>query len=201
MVEPEEMAIRRAIDGDATEFQLMLLRQCNRLAERFRGSIPTDLRHQIDVDDLLQETCLRAIRQIHGLTWNGLEAFEAWLNEIAKNCLIDLIRASRRRKRGGGVAGIPLSWIGVAELLRAGEANVDGQRPSGSLHRRELIEAMQKAVQALPEREQTAIRLFYLEQTPTDVAAEQMAITPGAFRALLQRARKRLQKLFHESAW
>lgn len=201
MVGPEEDAILKAIDGDPTELQVMLLRQCSRLAQRFHGAIPNDLQHQIDIDDLLQETCLRAIRQIHSLTWNGLESFEAWLNEIAKNCLIDLIRACRRRKRGGGVIGMPLSWIGVAELLRAGEANADGQRPSGSLHRRELIEAMQKAVRTLPEREQTAIRLSYLEQIATDVAAEQLSITPGAFRALLQRARKRLQKVLHESAW
>jgi len=200
MTDWEEDAIRRAVDGDSTEFQLVLMRQCARLTNRLRGTIPSDLTQIIDVDDVVQETCLRAIRELPKLKWQGLAAFEGWMNQLAQNSLIDLVRAGRRKKRRGEGAGKRLSWIDFGELLRAGEKRGD-QRPSEPARRRELIEAITTVVNQLPKRERAAVELYYLQQMPAQEAAEKLATTPGAFRALLQRARTRMQLLLHDSDW
>lgn len=201
MTDSEEQAIRLAQDGDTTEFQVLLLSECRWLADRFQGAIPVDLQPFIDVDDVLQETCLRAIRDCGNLEWKGRAAFHSWLNEIAKNSLIDLIRAGRRRKRGGDLVGRPLSWLDVTELLRASSQVGEGERPSGNVHRQELIVAVQRAVEALPPREREAVRLVYIKQFSVGEAAESLNMTEGAIRAVLQRARNRLRKVFRESAW
>ena len=197
-MESEEKAIQQAIAGDTTEFQLLLLQQRDRLARHLRGTIPADLQHIIDLDDVLQETSLRALRSVLNLNWQGVRVFEAWLNEIARNSLIDLVRAARRRKRGGGMVRQRLSWLGLGQLLNASEGE---PHPSTPARQHELAEAFSRALTKLPERERNAIQLYYLEERSTEDAAGELSVTSGAFRALLQRARRRLQALINESDW
>jgi RNA polymerase sigma-70 factor (ECF subfamily) len=155
------------------------------------------------VDDVIQETCVEAIRDIDRFEWRGAGSFESWLGEIARTCLLDLVRSYRRQKRGGNMVRRRISWIDVAEhLMRHPEGHAPIPTPSRIAVGKELICAIQAAVSQLPENERRVMRLYYLEQQPTEAIAAELDVSPGAVRAIVQRARQRLRDLLGgSSAW
>lgn len=201
MTDQERLAIENAVQGDFTDLQLLLLDSCESLRTRMQSEIPHDMRQVLAVDDLIQEICVEAIRDIGSFEWRGDGSFHHWLNEIARTCLLDLVRTHRRKKRGGQHVGIRLSWLDVAELILHQQGNRSPvPTPSRVLHTREVANAVQRAVSQLPNHERVAMRLYYLQQLSTDAVAAELQITPGAVRAVLQRARKRLFKLLGPNA-
>jgi RNA polymerase sigma factor (sigma-70 family) len=114
---------------------------------------------------------------------------------------LDLVRAYRRKKRGGDRARLAISWIDVADYVMG---DPDGRSPMSTPSRivqtKEVIHAVQAAVSQLPENERRAMRLYYLDQESTEAIAAELDITPGAVRALLQRGRQRLRDLLGSSS-
>lgn len=201
MTDQEQLAIDRAVQGDFTDLQLLLLNSCETLRTRMENEIPHDMRQVLAVDDLIQEICVEAIRDIHSFEYRGDGSFESWLNEIARTCLLDLVRTHRRKKRGGNHVGFRLSWLDVAELILHQQGNrTPVPTPSRILQTREVVNAVQRAVSRLPNHERIAMRLYYLQQLSTDAIAVELQLTPGAVRAVLQRARRRLYKFLGPDA-
>jgi RNA polymerase sigma-70 factor (ECF subfamily) len=194
-----QQAIEAAKAGELTEFQIVLAERCQGFASSLESNIPTDVGRSLGIEDLLQETCIRALGSIDLFEWVSVEHFDGWLNEIARNCLIDAVRSSRRRKRGGNRKRVSLSWLRIEEHLRAEDNS--HRTASHVLHVQQIVSEMRDAVRQLPERERRAVLLHYLRGVEAQRAAERMGITPGAFRALLQRARQRLRGILNESAW
>src|SRR3954463_15202882 len=60
-----------------------------RLAYRITGN-------QVDAEDLVQETFLKAWRQRD--RFDGRASFGTWLHRICANCSLDLLRARKRRQ-------------------------------------------------------------------------------------------------------
>src|ERR1700752_3167480 len=84
--------LARARQGDSEAFRVLVERHSRsvfRLAFRMTGN-------QQDAEDLVQETYLRAYRQIR--KYDRRAAFGTWLYRIAANCSLDLIRARKRRQ-------------------------------------------------------------------------------------------------------
>src|SRR3954469_7104946 len=90
-------AVSRARDGDAEAFRLLVERHSRaifRVAWRMTGN-------EHDADDVVQETFLRAYRQID--RFEERANFSTWLHRIAINCSLDLLRArGRHDKQYGG---------------------------------------------------------------------------------------------------
>ena len=83
-------AVGRARSGDGEAFRLLVERHSRaifRVAWRMMGN-------EHDADDVVQETFLRAWRQIDA--FEDRASFSTWLNRIAMNCAVDLLRARRR---------------------------------------------------------------------------------------------------------
>ena len=91
-VQMEEVAaIERVLAGEPEAFQHLVERHSRplfRLAYRMTGN-------QHDADDVVQETLLRAYRQIG--RFQARSSFSTWLHRIAVNCALDLIKARDRR--------------------------------------------------------------------------------------------------------
>src|SRR3954466_999262 len=108
-------AVSRARDGDAEAVPLLVERHSRaifRVAWRMTGN-------EHDADDVVQETFLRAYRQID--RFEERANFGTWLHRIAVNCSLDLLRARSRADRHYG--GDPES----AELAGAAAARTDAQ--------------------------------------------------------------------------
>ena len=192
-------AFEQSQAGDPTELQILLAGRCAQLAPRFRNWIPGDLLRSFDVEDLIQETCIRAMRSVHAFDWSQTGGFDSWLTEIARNCLIDAVRKARRKKRGGDKQNVPLSWLKLDEHLGLDLQSL--KTASQAVHLQQIVQDIRQAVGRLPDRERRAVLLHYLREVEPTAAAAKMEITPGAFRALLQRARERLRAHLRESAW
>jgi RNA polymerase sigma-70 factor (ECF subfamily) len=201
MNDQQRQAIDKAREGDFTELQLLLLESAEQLRPRIDAEIPADLRPLIAVDDVIQEVCVEVIRNLDSFEWRGPESFQSWLSEVARTCLLDMVRTYRRKKRGGNRARLQISWIDVADYVMG---DPDGRPPMPTASRivqtKEVIHAVQAAVSQLPENERRAMRLYYLDQESTEAIAAELNITPGAVRALLQRGRQRLRDLLGSSS-
>src|SRR5271154_2746302 len=94
MEESDSVAVARVIAGDGDAYRALVDRHSRsifRLAYRMTGNAQ-------DSEDVVQETFLRAYRQLH--RWEACSSFGTWLYRIAANYSLDLIR---RRKRHGEV--------------------------------------------------------------------------------------------------
>jgi RNA polymerase sigma-70 factor (ECF subfamily) len=88
----ESAAVERARSGDSDAFRLLVERHGRnvfRLAFRMTGN-------EEDAEDVVQETFLRAYRQID--KYESRSSFSTWLFRIASNYSLDLIRSRRRHE-------------------------------------------------------------------------------------------------------
>src|SRR5580700_7397653 len=88
----EDSAIGRARRGDREAFRVLVdthARAVFRLAFRMT-------RNQTDAEDMVQETFLRAWKQI--ARFDGRASFSTWLHRICANCSLDHIRAGKRKQ-------------------------------------------------------------------------------------------------------
>src|SRR5271155_3390224 len=87
----DSVAVAQARAGDSGAFRVLVERHSRnlfRLAYRMTG-------HQQDAEDVVQETFLRAYRQL--AKFDDRASFGTWIYRIAANCSRDLIRARKRR--------------------------------------------------------------------------------------------------------
>jgi RNA polymerase sigma-70 factor (ECF subfamily) len=144
MMSDEEL-VARSRGGDLDSFNQLVLRwerPIYALAYRVIG-------REEDARDVAQETFLRAFRALSG--FKGQAKFSSWLYRITLNLCRDWIRKERRTPVTPTPEGVDL-----VEL--AGEAT-----PSESIEdlvsRKQLSEAVAKAMALLPEEQRTAIIL------------------------------------------
>ena len=89
----EAAAVERVLGGDSEAFRLLVDRHSRRLfrlAYRMTGN-------QQDADDVVQETFLRAYKQLGHFA--SRSSFGTWLHRIAVNCALDLMKSRQRREQ------------------------------------------------------------------------------------------------------
>jgi RNA polymerase sigma-70 factor, ECF subfamily len=144
MMSDEEL-VARSRSGDLDSFNQLVLRwerPIYALAYRVIG-------REEDARDVAQETFLRAFRALSG--FKGQAKFSSWLYRITLNLCRDWVRKERRTP-------IALTPEGVDLVELAGEGP-----PAESIEelvsRKQLSEAVAKAMALLPEEQRTAIIL------------------------------------------
>ena len=141
----DEELVARSIRGDADSFNELILRwerPIYALAYRTIG-------REEDARDVCQETFLRAFRALPG--FRGQAKFSSWLYRIALNLCRDWVRRERRAP-----VVQPPPDTDLMELAAATE-------PSESIEelvaRKDLAQAVERAMAVLPEEQRTAIVL------------------------------------------
>ncbi|HSR54301.1 MAG TPA: RNA polymerase sigma factor [Acidobacteriota bacterium] len=150
-------------EGDEVSFRRLYRRHTPRLfniALRMLGS-------RADAEDIVQETWVRAVRQLGRFRWQS--AFSTWLTGIGLNLCRDHLR---RRKR--------LSWSALEALPEPSAAAA----PSG------LRLDLEEAVQALPEGYRMVLLLHDLEGWTHREIAHGMGISEGTSKSQLFNARR-----------
>lgn len=160
--------VRRAHAGDAGAFAVLVERHfapARALAARL-GARPGD------VDDIVQEAFLQAFASLGRL--RDPDRFGAWLAGIVRN----VSRATARQAPLLLMADWP-------EHLHP--ASAQGLPSAEDLDRAEVVRA---AVAGLPGGQRRAVELYYFADVPTG----QIGVTPGAAKASLHKARRRLRE-------
>ena len=157
--------VNLAKSGDRLALGRLLLTHYDRLSRHLAPKLPATLVRVVSVDDLLQQTCAQAYRDIGQFEYRGQESFYVWLRTIGEHRLQDAIRQVRRVKRGGGVHRVEKardadsgSVAELIELISTGDPTA-----SQLLARCEAEQALQVAIAALPEDQRKAVRLRFFQ--------------------------------------
>jgi len=171
--------VSRARAGDPDAFRLLVERHSQpifRLAYRMTGN-------EHDADDVVQETFLRAYRQLG--RFEERANFGTWLHRIAVNCALDLLRSRGRIERHYG--GDP------EEAEMTGAASSDPQQDRLLLSA-ELREQVSAAMERLSGNERAAFVLRHFEGMPVEEISKTLGIQVNAAKHTIFRAVRKLRE-------
>jgi RNA polymerase sigma-70 factor (ECF subfamily) len=161
--------VARTLAGDVRSYE-ELVRRYERLVGRVVYSYA---RREISVEDLVQETFLRAYDRLE--TFNPDYRFKTWLLAIANNLGVDTLRRRRELVEFNPEMHAPVSRSPEAEA-------VDADRSRG----------VKEAIATLPETYGVPLVLRYTEGLSYAEIAEVLSITVPAVKSRLFRARNML---------
>jgi RNA polymerase sigma-70 factor (subfamily 1) len=179
---------REAAERLFTRYRDRLLQIVSLLLAKRRGDLLED------EEDIVQESLLEAFLNLQGFEPRSEGAFLHWLSRIAENKLGDTLRRRQARKRGEGRVRLraDLSASFLLSSLFPGREPTPSQ--VGGAH--ELLERVESALIALPERER---RVFVMRRlcglSNEEVAAELDLGGASSVRSLYSRTLARLS--FH----
>jgi len=130
-----------------------------------------------DVDDLVQETFIRAFRSLDG--WRGEAAFRSWLLSIASNLLKDQFR----KNRGRTIVAIEDSDLPAAD------------DPETALDATEAERRLVAGLATLPRLQREVFLLRAQQGMDYETIARTLDTTAGAARVHYHHAVKRLKEL------
>jgi len=182
--------IERVKNGDPDAFSLLFGKYRPRLAVLIHYRMGTELGASFEVDDILQETFLKAFRDFEQFTYLSPGSFLSWLARIAEHVMADLARSQGRQKRH------------AVEMLRfrsesnpSGPEPMDSRTPSRIMAEEEGLRGLLAKLDSLPDNYRQAILLMKVEGLSTGEAAARLGVSNKAAALLLHRALKRFRAL------
>ncbi len=174
-------AVERAQSGDSDAFRLLVeqhSRAIFRLAYRMTGN-------EDDADDVVQETFLRAYRQLS--RYEARSSFSTWLHRIASNYALDLIRMRRRhqekRERGSSEE---------RDILQSMPEPAPG--PDRILYSRQVKHQVDAALDQLSAQERAAFVLRHFEGLSIDEIGQALGTGANATKHSIFRAVQKLRR-------
>jgi RNA polymerase sigma-70 factor (ECF subfamily) len=177
--EIDQQLVERVQRGDKTAFDLLVSkyqRKILRLLSRL-------IRDPAEVEDVAQEAFIKAYRALPN--FRGDSAFYTWLYRIAINTAKNWLVSQGRRAPTSTEADIE-----EAETFDDGEHLRDLNTPDSMLLTRQVADAVNRAIEQLPEDLKTAIVLRELEGLSYEEIAETMNCPIGTVRSRIFRARE-----------
>jgi RNA polymerase sigma-70 factor (ECF subfamily) len=179
--------LERMRAGDSEAFTALFHKYSPRLAVLIHYRLGPALRSKIEVDDILQETFLTALRQLSGFSYRNPGSFMNWLSRIADHAIIDASRYHGRQKRA------PEEVLPLRSDDSGGVEPVDRTTPSRIFASREQLQQMLTRLDALPEELRAVIIMAKLECLSTQEIADRLGRTRASVAVLLHRAVQRLK--------
>ena len=168
---PDAALLTRVANGDAVAARALT----DRLAPRILRHVARMLGDRAEAEDIVQETMLRLWRIAP--RWEQREAkVSTWTFRVAINLATDKLRARR--------PDVSISSIG--------EPASDMADMVARMTDRARVEALDRALAALPERQRTAVSLRHIEGLSNPDIAEIMDISVEAVESLTARGKRAL---------
>jgi len=169
--------VERAQGGERQAFE-ELFRLCHdRLQALVASRLGAHLRRHVTIDDVVQDTLVKALQALGSFRWQGEDSFFRWLSTVAENVILYHARRDALSQK------ITLPPRGAAS-----------ESPSKGLAREERFDRLKEALESLPEDYRQVIRLTRIEGSSVREAADRLGRSTAATSQLLWRA---LQKLKH----
>jgi RNA polymerase sigma-70 factor (ECF subfamily) len=172
--------VTRVQRGDKHAYELLV----SKYQRRITRLLSRIIRDPSDIEDVAQEAFIKAYRALP--SFRGESAFYTWLYRIAINTAKNHFAAQGRRAPTRAVAGD----LEDAENLDEGLALRDVATPDALLLSKQVGEAVNRAIERLPEDLRTAIVLRELEGMSYDEIAAAMNCPVGTVRSRIFRARE-----------
>ncbi len=184
----DSAAAEEARKGNQHAFRVLVERHSQsifRLAFRMTGN-------EQDAEDVVQETFLRAYKQIH--RFDGRAAFGTWLYRICANCSLDSIRArkSRKEQQTSVADDTTPQWL---DRIAARDPSPERLTQSG-----QIADLIEPALKKLTETERTAFVLRHYEGCDIEEIARTLGVQANAAKHSVFRAVQKLRRAL-EPAW
>ncbi|MBI4603525.1 MAG: sigma-70 family RNA polymerase sigma factor [Planctomycetes bacterium] len=175
--------IEKAQAGDRAAFDALVAAHRDRIERHVRESLGARLRGRCEVDDVLQETFLRAFQSLGRFEWRDEGSFLSWLKTIASHVVLEAASRDARDLSVPLERDVPDSCV----------------EPEKELRRAERFDRLEAALEGLSPEHRQVIRLARLEKLPLKEVARRMDRTPNAVKQLLWRALQKLQAAFGDT--
>jgi len=182
--------IDRIRHGDREAFTPLFQKYRPRLAVFVHYRLSPQLRAQIEIDDILQETLFKAYKEFEQFSYHGPGSFFRWLSRIAEHAIVDEARYHGREKRRAAEV-VPFR----SESNPAGPEPADSQSPSRLFAQSENVRGLMQKLDALPANYREVILLSKVEGLSTAEVAAKLGRTRDATALLLHRALKHLRQI------
>jgi RNA polymerase sigma-70 factor (ECF subfamily) len=179
--ELDEVTLRRAQRGDQTAARALVVRYQRPVFALLSRLLGPAGRRAL-VEDLAQETFLRAFRALPTFRPGAEARLSTWLLTIATRLALDELR--RRRPPAAPLDQIPAPAPGAAADLAA--------------ERRQLGRAIERAVQALRPEYRAAFLLREVHELEYEEIARALGVDLGTVKSRLARARQALRQALAE---
>ena len=174
-----EKLLGQAIDGDAAALGELLQRYRPLLAAMADQQLNDAVRQRLGSSDVVQQSCLSAVRDFDEFAGDGPGQFVAWLKQIHQRNLQDAAR----------------DHLGRGKRDASREANhdhhqcTDSGQPTASqiVSGQESTEELTQAINALPESQRVAVRMRHLEGKSLAEIAEHLGRSSAATAGLIKR--------------
>ena len=162
--------VRLSTEGSREAFSLLVTRYARTVRAVFLARLG---RHR-DLEDMVQETFLRAFRGLSRLQQR--DRFAPYLHRIAQNLSVDHLRRPSRQARS-------LDEVDLEPVAATATGDPDEDR----------MQRLRQQVGRLPEALREAVLLFYFENLSYAQMAQLLGVTEAAVNQRLSRARRRLR--------
>lgn len=180
----EQRLVQESQNGDGESFnQIVLLYQRRIYNICFRMLGDTDA-----ASDATQDAFISAFRKIE--TFRG-GSFRSWLTRIAVNTCYDILRARKRRP----TVSLDANLSSDDETEYTFDPPDAGETPEQFLQRRELSDALQKAIFMLPEDQRIIVILSDVQGMSYQEIVEATGSTLGTVKSRLSRGRTKLRDI------
>jgi len=167
--------------GNKNAFKLLILRY-QRMVFSFLGKFL----FQVQVlEDLAQETFLRAYRHIADFDAEKGASFPTWLLTIARNLAINENAKKKRRREHSG------SFMDMSQALSE-------ESPQDILEKRNLNSRVHNAINRLPEKFHTAVILSYFDELSLEEIAQIEECPVGTVKSRVFRGKQILRQILEK---
>ena len=185
--------LERAKSGDEAALSRAFEKHRRRLAVLVHYKLSPHARRFCEVEDIVQETHLRAFRDIRRFTYQAPGSFLRWLSSIADHVIVDRVRYQDRECRCG--EEVPFR----SASNPAGPEPADTKTPSRLFAQQQAVERLLARLDALPEDYRQALILAKIEGVTTAEIAQRLGKSREAVALLVYRALKRFREVVKDS--
>ena len=176
--ELDQALVERAQKGDKRAFELLVIKYQRKLGRLLSRMV----RDAAEVEDITQETFIKAYRALPG--FRGESAFYTWLYRIGVNTAKNYLVGRKRQASSSDVQAEDAENYEEGDMLR------DVATPDAELQTKQIAQAVNSAVDALPEELRVAITLREIEGMSYEEIAQMMECPIGTVRSRIFRARE-----------
>ena len=187
-MEQDAQLVQQCLQGDGSAWEELVRRHTRRIFNicyRFTGN-------STEAEDLSQEVFLRVYRSRSG--YEASAKFTTWLYRIATNLAVNFARDTRHER--------PETQVSLDETDQETGTTMDvaDRAPTveQAILRRERMASIRAKVQALPERQKTAVIMHKYQHMDYKQIAEVLKLSESATKSLLFRAYETLREQLKE---
>ena len=175
--------VAQAQAGDRGAFDALVESFEDRLREFIRSRMGPRVQGRLELEDVLQETLVRAFQSIAHFRWRDELRFFGWLKSIAENRIRDAVKGPR----GDDVIQLSTEIAGT------------GSSPSKHLRRSERFDRLEHCLARLSPDHRQVILLCRIEGLKTKEVARRMNRSESAVKNLLLRGLRELKSSFGDT--